>query len=366
MRQYSLGECSYCDDGTLDKNKVEGKIVLCDAINIGTGPAVAGAVGTVMQNLGFDDAAFSFILPASHMSNGSAVFNCVNSTENPTAKIFKSDPEVDVLAPLVVSFSSRGPNTITLDILKPDITGPGVDILAAWSEATSVTGIPGDTRVVPHNIISATSMSCPRASDAAAYIKSFYPTWSPAAIKSAVVTTAFPMNAVDQSDNEFSYGAGQINPTNATDPGLVYDAGEIDYIKFLCRQGYNDTKLKLVTGNDTSCSEATNETVWDLNYPSFTLSAVDVGQPTTRIFHRTVTNVGSANSTYNAVVNAPEGLTIDVEPHVLSFTSLGETKTFVVNATVRFTQPSTISGSLTWYDGVYQVRSPVVGYLPQF
>ncbi|GKV28370.1 hypothetical protein SLEP1_g37438 [Rubroshorea leprosula] len=232
-------DASYCDDGTLDKNKVEGKIVLCDAISIGTGPAVAGALGMVMQNLGFDDVAFSFILPASYMSNGSAVFSYVKSTENPTAKIFKSDPEVDVISVFVVSFSSRGPNIITPDILKPDTTGPGLDMLAAWSEATTVTGFPGDTRVVPCNIISGTSMSCPHASGAAAYIKSFYPTWSPAAIKSALMTT-------DQSDDEFSYGAGHINLANATNPGLVYDAGEIDCIKFLCGQGYNDTKLKVV------------------------------------------------------------------------------------------------------------------------
>jgi subtilisin family serine protease len=64
-----------------------------------------------------------------------------------------------------------------------------VHILAAWSEATTVTGSPGDTRVVKYNIISGTSMSCPHASGAAAYVKAFNPTWSPAAIKSALMTT---------------------------------------------------------------------------------------------------------------------------------------------------------------------------------
>lgn len=73
--------------------------------------------------------------------------------------------------------------------MQPDLTAPGVDILAAWSEATTVTGSPLDNRVVPYNIISGTSMSCPHASGAAAYVKSFHPTWSPAAIKSALMTT---------------------------------------------------------------------------------------------------------------------------------------------------------------------------------
>ena len=73
--------------------------------------------------------------------------------------------------------------------MQPDIAAPGVDILAAWTGASSLTGVPGDTRVVPYNIISGTSMACPHASGAAAYVKSFHPTWSPAAIKSALMTT---------------------------------------------------------------------------------------------------------------------------------------------------------------------------------
>ena len=61
--------------------------------------------------------------------------------------------------------------------------------MAAWSEATTVTGVEGDKRIVPYNIMSGTSMSCPHATAAAAYVKSFHPTWSPAAIKSALMTT---------------------------------------------------------------------------------------------------------------------------------------------------------------------------------
>ena len=73
--------------------------------------------------------------------------------------------------------------------MQPDLSAPGVNILAAWSEASTVTGTEWDTRVVPYNIMSGTSMACPHASGAAAYIKSFHPTWSPSAIKSALMTT---------------------------------------------------------------------------------------------------------------------------------------------------------------------------------
>lgn len=74
-------------------------------------------------------------------------------------------------------------------LLQPDIAAPGVDILAAWSPLSSVSQVEGDNRMVPYNILSGTSMACPHASGAAAYIKSYHPTWSPAAIKSALMTT---------------------------------------------------------------------------------------------------------------------------------------------------------------------------------
>lgn len=64
-----------------------------------------------------------------------------------------------------------------------------MDILASWSLAISVSEFPEDNQISPYNIISGTSMACPHASGIAAYVKSFHPTWSPAAIKSALMTT---------------------------------------------------------------------------------------------------------------------------------------------------------------------------------
>ena len=177
-----------------------------------------------------------------------------------------------------------------------------------------------------------------------------------------LLLAASPMSVETNTDLEFAYGAGQLNPLRAANPGLVYDAGAADYIKFLCGQGYNDTKLQLITGDNSTCSAATNGTVWDLNYPSFAVST-EHGAGVIRSFTRTVTNVGSPVSTYKAIVLGPPELSIRVEPGVLSFKSLGETQTFTVTVGVSALSSPVISGSLVWDDGVYQVRSPIVAYL---
>ncbi|KAK8277539.1 hypothetical protein V6Z12_D10G275500 [Gossypium hirsutum] len=350
----------YCFPGALNATLVKGKIVFCEYFTDYEGVLEAGALGAVFQDTGNKDFQFSYPLPFStlNVNDGRMIINYLNTTENPTATIFKTSQDNNQFAPFVVSFSSRGPNPITTDILKPDLTAPGVDILAAWSEASTVTE--DDTRRTRYNIISGTSMSCPHATGAAAYVKSFHPTWSPAAIRSALMTTAIPMTSNNNIEGEHAYGAGHINPLQATDPGLVYDAGEIDYVKFLCGQGYTIANIQLISGNSSSCSEETDGTVWDLNYPSFALSSTP-GKSITRVFHRTVTNVGSAVSNYRAVVNAPPGLIIQVQPSVLSFEYVGQQQSFVVTVGAELGN-SMISGSLIWDDGVHQVKSPIVAY----
>ncbi|XVE99671.1 hypothetical protein REPUB_Repub03eG0220000 [Reevesia pubescens] len=360
---YNSSESRFCWEGTLDETKIKGKIVLCDYLDYMEGPLQAGAVGVLIDDNGFKDYALSFPLSVTNMelTDGSDVLHYINTTKNPTATIFRSTEDKDEFAPYAVSFSARGPNIVSFDILKPDIVAPGVDILAAWSPATTVTGVEGDKRVVSYNIISGTSMSCPHATAVAAYVKSFHPTWSASAIKSALMTSANPMSPKTNTDLEFAYGAGHINPSLAINPGLIFDAGEIDYVKFLCGQGYSDKHLRLVTGDKNSCTKATNGSAWDLNYPSFTLFT-DGGGYISRDFHRTVTNVGSAVSTYKAIVTSPKELDIQVKPNVLSFKYVGEKKSFVVTVAAKVFLPNIVSGALVWDDGVHKVRSPIVAF----
>jgi hypothetical protein len=72
---------------------------------------------------------------------------------------------------------------------QPDLTAPGVSILAGWSPAASPSEDPSDTRAFGYNILSGTSMSTPHVAGAAALVKAAHPDWSPAAIKSALMTT---------------------------------------------------------------------------------------------------------------------------------------------------------------------------------
>ena len=64
-----------------------------------------------------------------------------------------------------------------------------MDVIAAYSEEASATGLPFDDRRVPYNTLSGTSMSCPHVAGIAGLIKARYPDWSPAMIKSAIMTT---------------------------------------------------------------------------------------------------------------------------------------------------------------------------------
>uniref|UniRef100_A0A2N9J9R9 Peptidase S8/S53 domain-containing protein n=1 Tax=Fagus sylvatica TaxID=28930 RepID=A0A2N9J9R9_FAGSY len=133
-----------------------------------------GAVGTIMADTESSDVAFSFPLPNS----------CLSLNDDRKVKdYYNSSRYFPKSLPLFTKYDIAS---------QPVLTAPGADILAALSEASTVTGIEGDTRVVPYNIISGTSMSCPHATAAAAYIKSFHPTWSPAAVKSALMTTGNP------------------------------------------------------------------------------------------------------------------------------------------------------------------------------
>lgn len=170
------------------------------------------------------------------------------------------------------------------------------------------------------------------------------------------------MDPRKNDDKEFAYGSGHINPVKAADPGLVYETSEEEYINFLCKQGYNTSTLRLITGDSSACNSTELGRAWDLNYPSFSL-AIEDGHRIMGIFTRTVTNVGFPNSTYQASIYMPNSLEVKVEPPVLSFSATGEKKSFSVRVDgPEITMHPIISGAILWKDGVHVVRTPLVVY----
>jgi len=249
-----------------------------------------------------------------------------------------------VPAPRVATFSGRGPSAKFPGILKPDIAAPGVSILAAKGDS--------------YELMSGTSMACPHVSAIVALLKSVHPNWSPAMIKSAIVTTAsvtdrfgLPIQADSvqrKPADPFDFGGGHIDPNKAIDPGLVYDINPKEYIKFFnCTLGPKD-----------DCSDAT-ENLYQLNLPSI---AVHNLKESVTVW-RTVTNVGPENATYKAKIEAPLGVRMAVEPSVITFGKGGpRSMTFKVTFMAeQRVQGGYTFGSLTWLDCSKQhsVRIPI-------
>ncbi|KAI3915341.1 hypothetical protein MKX01_035600 [Papaver californicum] len=355
-----------CESGCLDKELVEGKIVICDSPRAVSVPFISGALGTIMVSDPLQarfDVSFVYPLPAAliNTTTGDLVKSYLKSTKKPVATILRTQSIKDSEAPVVVSFSSRGPNSISPDIVKPDISAPGVDILAAFSPVANPSSVDGDIRSVKYNILSGTSMACPHVTGAAAYVKTYHPDWSPSAIKSALMTTAFVMNNTKNSDAEFAYGSGQIDPVKALNPGLVYDADADDYVQFLCGIGYDSSKVKLITNSTCPSKGTTSHQPRNLNYPSFG-AHVEAAEKINLKFTRTVTNVGTT-STYKVKITSDDRITVSVEPKVLSFKLSNEKKSFVVNIVGdRLGSDEMATASLVWSDGVHTVRSPIVVY----
>ncbi|KAK4428649.1 Subtilisin-like protease SBT1.7 [Sesamum alatum] len=384
----STSNGNLCTKGSLIPEKVKGKIVVCDR---GMNPRAqkglevkdAGGIGMILSNtdaFGEELVADAHFIPTAAVGQiaGDEIKKYILSEPNPSATIASAGTQLGVQpSPVVAAFSSRGPNLITPEILKPDLIAPGVNILAGWTGKVGPTGLPEDTRHVDFNIISGTSMSCPHVSGLAALVKAAHPEWSPAAIRSALMTTAYSKYkngeriqdvATGMASTPFDYGAGHVDPLSALDPGLVYDITVDNYVDFLCALKYSSSMIKIITKQDYSCKVNKEYSVAGLNYPSFavplqTASGPNGGSsaPTVAKYTRTLTNVGNA-ATYKVTISQEtEAVKILVLPEVLNFSNPNEKKTY----TVTFTASSMPSGTtsfahLEWSDGKHIVGSPIV------
>lgn len=346
----------------LDPAKVAGKVVICnrgenDRVDKSRAVREAGGVGMIQVDNGSGLVADMHSVPSVHVTqaDGQAIRSyAAAGAASATAAISKFVVGVSKLnAPIMANFSSRGPNRADANVLKPDVTAPGVDIIAGGTPGLSEedhADIVNGTMVPPVEFVSmqGTSMSAPHVAGVSALLRQKHPTWSPAMIKSALMTTAtdtFPDTLTGDIRGRlpFAQGAGHVNPTAALDPGLVYDIGEADYRKYLCGAGVT-----------TQCAGG-QIPGYDLNLPSIAVGNV-LGSVT---INRSVTNVSASTSSFTSQISVP-GYDAVVTPATLAIEP-GQTRSFTVTLT-RNSAPENAwqYGTLTWTGGGHTVRSPVV------
>jgi subtilisin family serine protease len=357
------GQCYKVGDNpslqpSLDAAKVKGKIVVCQRggngrLSKAEAVRAAGGVGMILLDDGNGLATDVYALPTIHVTqeDGVAIDEyaaMAGATAALSAAVLTPTP-----GPIMADFSSRGPNRFDPGVLKPDLTAPGVDIIAGV--APSLTPAQHDAiaagRSAPFSVsakMSGTSMATPHVAGLAALLRQRHPDWSPAAIKSALMTSTYsvlPNTLTGDQDGTLPWGqgAGHVQPNHAADPGLVYDATGADYQRYQCG----------VTGAPADCSSGSLPG-YALNLASITLPGVVGIQSVTR----SVTNVGTRLASYTATA-AVAGFTTTVTPDTLTIAP-GETQRYTV--TLRRTDAVDgvwNFGEVVWNDGEHTVRSPL-------
>jgi hypothetical protein len=237
--------------------------------------------------------------------------------------------------PQVAGFSSRGPvEADGSDILKPDITAPGVAIIADGPNAEG-----GDPTF---QFESGTSMATPHIAGLAALYLGAHPNASPSEIKSAMMTTAY--NTVDgQGDavtDPFAQGAGHVDPTKYFEPGLLYLNDTSDWYAYIQGIGYDVGVDPIDPSN--------------LNLASIAVGALTGPETVTR----TVTSTQAG--TFTAKPIEIPGIDAVVSPSTLSFGAAGESQSYTVTFTRTDAALDTFAtGSLDWVSGDTVVHSPI-------
>ena len=338
----------------LDPAKVTGKIVVCTRgsnarVDKSLAVKQAGGIGMVLADNGAGITADFHSVPTVHINaaDGTAVKSYVSGTVDPTASISVTDSS-PVEAPAMAGFSSRGPALAGGgDLLKPDITAPGVGVIAAVAPP----GNAGEN----FNSYDGTSMAAPHITGIAALIKQKHPTWSPMWIKSAIMTTASqvtnrgnPIRGQSGNATPLDFGAGHVHAAPAFDPGLVYDSSFDDWVAYACAIGQLSA---------STCASFPSIDPSDFNSPSIAIGALAGSQTVTRTFTNTSTDQASQ---YVPTIQAPPGTTVKVNDSKITVPPL-QSRSFkltITRTTAAFNQWA--FGSITWTDKRgHSVRSPI-------
>lgn len=292
-----------------------GQIVVCDWGSPGrvaraNRVLALGAVGFVLANTepdGTTRMVDSYPLPATHITyeDAEALRTWLANGTGHTGRITgMSGTPTTQQGDVMATFSSRGPAANANDVLKPDITAPGVGILAAVANS--------DPDRAEFDFYGGTSMASPHAAGAATLLRAMYPTWSLAEIESALITTAVRNDVVKEDgttpSDPFDRGGGRVDVRGAAMAGLVMD----------------ETPEMFATANPNEDGQPRN-----LNRPGLADGACVVTCTWTRTFRSTL----AVSATWTANVSGTTGLGLTVTPS--SFTiQPGATQTVTISADV--------------------------------
>ncbi|KAJ6722366.1 PROPROTEIN CONVERTASE SUBTILISIN/KEXIN [Salix koriyanagi] len=357
-------------EGAFDSNDLSDQVENVSSANVTAGVFITNFTDTE----GFIGNKFPVVIVS--LRDGKTITDYIKNSNSPQASAEFRKTNLGIKpAPRVTSYSSRGPSASCPLVLKPDIMAPGSLILAAWPQNIAVDSNNSLPLFSNFNILSGTSMACPHAAGVAALLRKAHPDWSPAAIRSAMVTTADTMDNSMEPIKDIGFGnrinpaspldmgAGQVNPNNALDPGLIYDVNSTDYVRLLCATNFTEKQIQVITGSSsTDCSNLSN----DLNYPSFIAYFNEKNSSSNltivREFHRTVTNVGEGICSYTASVTPMSGLKVNVMPDKLEFKTKYEKLSYKLTIEGPALLDKTVTfGYLEWADsgGKHVVRSPI-------
>ncbi|MGD9705074.1 MAG: S8 family serine peptidase [Acidimicrobiia bacterium] len=344
---------------------VTGKMVLCErggnarveksfAVQEGGGVAML-LFNPTLNTLNTDN----HYIPSLHVDEvaGAAARAYIQSAGAGATASMSGGQKVDAQANVMAAFSSRGPNLLSPDIISPDVTAPGVNILAGNTPA-ALLGSPGEL----FQAISGTSMASPHVAGIYALVKQAHPDWSPAAAKSALMTSArqdvVKEDGVTEAD-PFDMGAGHVRPGGDIrkkgtlfNPGLVYDAGFNDYLGYVCEAAPEAISPTTCANLEAGGYPITAE---NLNLASIGVSDVTGSATITR----TITNVSDKKVKWEADIDVPDGFSATVTPDQIRL-GPGESAPFEVTFTRTSAEFGVWSfGELTWEGSGYDVRSPI-------
>ncbi len=293
-----------------------GQIVVCDrgiSARVEKAEIVAalGAEGYVLANSADEGNSLvgdAYVIPGVHIGydDGVLLKTWLASGTGHTATIQGATRDLSASnANVMADFSSRGPN-VALDILKPDVSAPGVDIWAALNSPTPGSGDP------EYGFMSGTSMASPHTAGAGALLVAAHPDWTPMEIKSALMLTAVNTGIKKEDGvtdgDKFDFGAGVIQVDLAAQAGLIMNETEANFTAANPEEGGNPQDLNMASVYNSMCL---SECSWT----------------------RTVKNALDVTASWTVTTAADTGVVITVSPSTFTLDS-GATQVLTITANV--------------------------------